>query len=202
MPTVKKYKICRRLGVGMYEKCQTQKFLARQTTGKKQSQNRNRKSDYGIQFLEKQKVRFTYGVREKQFSNYIKLAMSHGNKGTSPARLLSELLERRLDSVVYRLGLASTRSLARQIVSHGHITINNKRTTVPSYRVEKGDVIAIREGSKNRVLFADIAAKLKNFKTVDWLKWSNDVSSAQVVDLPKETDPFLNCQAVIEFYSR
>jgi len=200
MPTVKKYKICRRLGVGMFEKCQTQKFLARQKTGKKQTNPR--RSDYGNQFLEKQKVRFTYGVREKQFTNYIDYAMTHGNKGVKPANLLSQLLERRLDNVVYRLGLASSRALSRQIVSHGHITVNGKRLSVPSYRVEKGDVIAIREGSKNRVLFADLATKLKTFKTNDWLKWSPDFSSATITELPKETDPFLNCQSVIEFYSR
>lgn len=198
MPTVKKYKLCRRLGAGMFEKCQTQKFLARQKAPKKQP----RRSDYGNQFLEKQKIRFTYGVREKQFSNYIALSMNSSGKNIKPANLLSQLLERRLDNVVYRLGLASSRALARQIVSHGHITVNGKKLSVPSYQVEKNDVIAIREGSKNRVLFADIATKLKAFKTVDWLKWSTDFSSATVVEMPKEVDPFLNCQAVIEFYSR
>lgn len=199
MPTTKKYKICRRLGTGMFEKCQTQKFLARQ---KAPAKKMTRRSDYGVQFIEKQKIRFTYGVREKQFSNYINLAMNSSGKNMKPADLLAQLLEQRLDNVIYRLGLASTRALARQIVSHGHIVVNGKRLTVPSYRVEKGDVIAIREGSKNRVLFADIATKLKSFKTVDWLKWSPDFSSATVIELPKETDPFLNCQSVIEFYSR
>lgn len=199
MPTTKKYKICRRLGAGMFEKCQTQKFLARQ---KAPAKKMTRRSDYGVQFIEKQKIRFTYGVREKQFSNYINLAMNSSGKNMKPADLLAQLLEQRLDNVIYRLGLASTRALARQIVSHGHIVVNGKRLTVPSYRVEKGDTIAIREGSKNRVLFADIATKLKSFKTVDWLKWSPDFSSATVIELPKETDPFLNCQSVIEFYSR
>ena len=199
MPTTKKYKICRRLGAGMFEKCQTQKFLARQ---KAPAKKMTRRSDYGVQFIEKQKIRFTYGVREKQFSNYINLAMNSSGKNMKPADLLAQLLEQRLDNVIYRLGLASTRALARQIVSHGHIVVNGKRLTVPSYRVEKGDTIAIREGSKNRVLFADIATKIKSFKTVDWLKWSPDFSSATVIELPKETDPFLNCQSVIEFYSR
>jgi small subunit ribosomal protein S4 len=198
MPTVKKYKICRRLGAGMFEKCQTQKFLARQKAPKRQP----RRSDYGNQFLEKQKIRFTYGVREKQFANYIALAMNSSGKNIKPANLLSQLLERRLDNVVYRLGLASTRALARQIVSHGHITINGKKLSVPSYQVQKNDVIAIREGSKNRVLFADIATKLKSFKTTDWLKWAPDFASATVVEMPKDVDPFLNPQSVIEFYSR
>ncbi len=198
--TVKKYKICRRLGVGMFEKCQTQKFLARAKTGKKET--KSRRSDYGNQFLEKQKIRFTYGVREKQFSNYIAAAMKQGSKGLKPSDLLSQLLERRLDNVVYRLGLASSRALARQIVTHGHIVVNGKKMNIPSYQIEKGDVVAIREGSKVRVLFADIATKLKTFKTPDWMKWKPDFSTAEITALPRETDPFLNPQAVIEFYSR
>lgn len=198
--TTKKYKICRRLGVGMFEKCQTQKFLARQKTGKKET--RVRRSDYALQFMEKQKIRFSYGVREKQFANYISHAMTNGKKGITPADLLAQLLERRLDNVVYRLGLASSRALARQIVSHGHILVNGKKLSIPSYQVEKDDVIAIREGSKSSVLFSDLATKLKSYKTPDWIKWSNDFSSAAITSLPKGIDPFLNPQAVIEFYSR
>lgn len=196
--TTKKYKICRRLGVGMFEKCQTQKFLARQKTGKKET--RVRRSDYGVQFIEKQKIRFSYGVREKQFVNYVKLAMT--NKSVKPANLLSQLLEQRLDNVVYRLGLASSRALSRQIVSHGHILVNGKKMNIPSYQVQKGDVISIREGSKKTKLFSEIAAKLKGYKTPDWMKWSSDFTSATISEIPKETDPFLNPQAVIEFYSR
>jgi small subunit ribosomal protein S4 len=100
------------------------------------------------------------------------------------------------------LGLASSRALSRQIVSHGHITVNGKKMSIPSYQVEKGDVIAIREGSKNRVLFNDIAAKLKNFKTPDWMKWDTSFAKAEISAMPKDTDPFLNPQSVIEFYSR
>ncbi len=192
--------MCRRLGTGMFEKCQTQKFLARAKTGKKQTMSR--RSDYGNQFLEKQKIRFTYGIREKQFANYIDHAMSHGKKDLKPANLLSQLLERRLDNTVYRLGIASTRALARQMVSHGHIVVNGKKLSVPSYRVEKGDVITIREGSKQSPLFAEMITKLKGFKTPDWLKWDAEFAKATVADLPRETDPFLNPQSVIEFYSR
>jgi small subunit ribosomal protein S4 len=80
--------------------------------------------------------------------------------------------------------------------------VNGKKLSVPSYQVQKGDIISIREGSKKRVLFADIATKLKSFKTTDWLKWSPDFTSATIIEMPKETDPFLNPQSVIEFYSR
>ncbi len=198
--TTKKYKICRRLGVGMFEKCQTQKFLTRAKTGKKET--RVRRSDYALQFMEKQKIRFSYGVREKQFANYISFAMTNGKKGITPADLLAQLLERRLDNVVYRLGLASSRALARQIVSHGHILVNGKKLSIPSYQAEKDDVISIREGSKSSVLFTDLPTKLKTYKTPDWIKWSNDFSSATIGALPKGIDPFLNPQSVIEFYSR
>lgn len=196
--TTKKYKICRRLGVGMFEKCQTQKFLARQKTGKKET--RVRRSDYALQFIEKQKIRFSYGVREKQFVNYVNLAMT--SKSVKPASFLAQLLERRLDNVVYRLGLASSRALSRQIVSHGHILVNGKKMNIPSYQVQKGDVITIREGSKKTKLFTEIAAKLKGYKTPDWMKWNPDFTEAVITEIPKETDPFLNPQAVIEFYSR
>jgi small subunit ribosomal protein S4 len=124
------------------------------------------------------------------------------SKSVKPASFLSQLLERRLDNVVYRLGLASSRALSRQIVSHAHILVNGKKMNIPSYQVQKGDVIAIREGSKKTKLFAEMATKLKGYKTPDWMKWKPDFTDATITETPKETDPFLNPQAVIEFYSR
>jgi small subunit ribosomal protein S4 len=105
--------------------------------------------------LDKQKVRFTYGISEKQFGNYINEAVAH--KGAPATEYLFELMERRLDNAVYRLGLAHTRRLSRQMVSHGHITVNGKKSTVASQRVNVGDIIAVREGSKKSILFADMA---------------------------------------------
>ena len=199
--TQKKYKLCRRLGVGIYEKCQTAKF-AQSEPVKKSKKGGNRRSDFGNQLIEKQKVRFMYGVREKQFSNYVKYAMEHGKKGVSPADLVFKQLEQRLDNAIYRLGFAHTRALARQMVSHGHFTVNGKKLTIPSYALKQGDVIAIREGSKSSKLFADIATKLKSVKKPDWFTYDDSAVTAKVSGEPKNPDPFLNFQVVIEFYSR
>lgn len=196
---VKKYKLCRRLGSGVFEKCQTQKFLLVQGQGKKQNM---RRTDYGNQMIEKQKVKFSYGVREKQFGNYVNRAMEHGGKSVSPATILFQILESRLDNIVYRLGFANTRALARQMVSHGHILVNGTKSTIASMQLKKGDVITVREGSKSSVLFKDLALKLKNYKTPEWLKWNATELSGTVAGSPVNPDPFLQFQSVMEFYSR
>ena len=145
--TQKKYKLCRRLGAGIYEKCQTQKFAKSEPMTKKGKKPGGRRSDYGNQLIEKQKVRFMYGVREKQFGNYVDYAMEHAKKGTAPAELLFRQLEERLDNAVYRLGFAHTRALARQMVSHGHFTVNGKKLTIPSYSV-KTSLLSAKEVSR------------------------------------------------------
>lgn len=197
----KKYKLCRRLGSGIFEKCQTQKYMLRETKGGR-SKMPPRLTDFAKQMLEKQKVRFTYGLREKQFSNYVKEGFAHAKSGTTPADLLYHYLEYRLDNIVYRLGIASTRSLARQMASHGHITVNGRKTSVPSMRIRPGDKISIRDGSKSSPLFKDLEAKLKNYKQPQWLRWDGASLTGEIVGTPKEPDAFLNFQAVIEFYSR
>ena len=132
-----KYKVCRRLGPGIYEKCQTEKFALaqsrKQALSKMGGRRRRNVSQYGLQLMEKQKVRFTYGVNEKQFHNYVKEALR--SKDITPAERLYQMLEVRLDNVVFRMGLAPTRQASRQMVSHGHILVNGKRMKVPSYTV-------------------------------------------------------------------
>jgi len=199
--TQKKYKLCRRLGAGIYEKCQTAKFAQSEPVTKKGKKG-GRRSDFGNQLIEKQKVRFMYGVREKQFSNYVTYAMEHGKKDSTPADLLFKQIEQRLDNAVYRLGFAHTRALARQMVSHGHFTVNGKKLTIPSYALKLGDVIAIREGSKTTKLFTEIATKLKAIKKPDWFTYDDSAVTAKISGEPKNPDPFLNFQVVIEFYSR
>lgn len=200
----KKYKVCRRLGAGIFEKCQTQKFLAVATIGSKGAKKKHsRVSDYGAQLIEKQKVRFLYGVREKQFRNYVNEATAHVSKKQSPTTVLSSLLESRLDNAVYRLGFAASRAQARQLVSHGHFTVNGKKMDIPSYSVAVGDMISIREGSLNNVFFKDITAKLKDFKIPSWLsRDEKNVITAKVSSVPTTVDPMLNLQVVLEFYSR
>jgi small subunit ribosomal protein S4 len=202
MKTAQKYKICRRLGPGIYEKCQTPKYVAslnRHDKGKKDKRPKPL-SAYALQFLQKQRVRFTYGISEKQFANYIEEAIH--NKGTLATDYLYELLEKRLDNVVYRMGLAHTRRLSRQMVSHGHFTINGKKTTIPSYQVRENDVIAVREGSKKSVLFADVKKKMEEYTIPNWLSFDSVLLKGTVQGKPKNTDGFLDLNTVLEFYSR
>jgi small subunit ribosomal protein S4 len=202
MKPVKKYKIGRRLGSGVFEKCQTIKFAMSEARHAKNSKNKRPKplSGYAQQFLEKQKVRFMYGISERQFSNYIKEAISH--KGVSANEYLFELLENRLDNVVYRLGLAHSRRLSRQMVSHGHIIVNGKKTTVPSFRVQIGYVVAIREGSKKSSLFGDMTNKMKEYTLPNWLTFNVDSLSGTVQGKPKNIEGYIDLNTVLEFYSR
>ncbi len=202
MKKVKKYKIGRRLGAGVFEKCQTAKFVASEARHLKNSKNKRPKvlSGFALQFVEKQKVRFMYNISEKQFSNYVKEAVS--TKGAIATEVLFELLETRLDNVVYRLGLAHTRRLSRQMTSHGHITVNGKKTTVPSLRVKVGDIIAVREGSKKSVMFADMAKKMKEYTIPNWLNFNVDTMSGKIAGKPKNIEGFLDLNTVLEFYSR
>ncbi len=196
-----KYKICRRLGAGVYEQCQTQKFVLSEGRHKKIGMKKPKAlSGYGAQLIEKQKIRFSYGVSEKQFSNYVKRATA--TKGGSPAERLFGFLETRLDNVVYRLGFAHTRALARQMVAHGHFVVNGTRTTVPSYTVRAGDIITVREGSKKSALFANLAAKMKTYTVPAWLSLNAETLTATVQSYPKNTESFLDFNAVLEFYSR
>ncbi len=203
MARIKKYKIARRLGAGVYEKTQSQKFMLREQNRRKSRTGRpKRPTDYGLSLIQKQRVRFAYGVSEKQFQNYVKKALAGAKQGKSPADTLFTLLERRLDNVVYRAGIAGTRAFARQLTSHGHITVNGKKIDVPSYSVKEGDVISIREGSKNKPVFAELGKQLKTVKAPAWLSLDPSKLSLEITGDPKNPEAFFNFQAVIEFYSR
>src|SRR3989344_903862 len=189
-----KFKICRRLGPGVYDKCQTSKFSA--TTGKVGLAGARRPkapTEYGAQLIEKQKIRFSYGISERQLSNYVQKA-SH-IKGAGTTEKLYEELESRLDNVVYRMGLASTRRAARQMVSHGHFIVNDKKVTIPSYEVRSGDVIKIREGSKGKKIFANLIEKIKDYKSPAWLTWDANTTEGKILDKPKNTESFLDLNA-------
>lgn len=202
MKTVQIYKICRRLGPGVFEKCQTTKFAMSEARHAKSKKGKRPKplSGYATQFMEKQKVRFMYGISEKQFSNYIKEAVNH--KGTLATDYLFELLENRLDNVVYRLGITHSRRLSRQMVSHGHFTVNGKKTTVPSLQVSVGDIVAVREGSKKSVLFSDMANKMKEYTCPNWLNFNTESLSGKIQGKPKNTEGYIDLNTVLEFYSR
>lgn len=198
-----KYKIARRLGPAVFEKTQTQKFqLSEARHARKKSDKRPKPlSDFGLQLIEKQRVRFSYGITERQLSNYVKKALE-AKGGSAPEKLFG-MLETRLDNVVYRLGIAHTRRLARQMVSHGHFVVNGKRTTVPSYSVSVGDVITAREGSKKSVLFSNIEKKLENYSVPKWLKFDGAKLTATVDGMPAiEQGGAFNLNTVFEYYSR
>lgn len=193
--------MCRRLGSGVFEKCQTPKYVQSET---KKSQVKGKRpkalSGYGTQLIEKQKVRFSYGISERQLSNYVKSATQV--KGMPVTDKLYEELENRLDNVVYRLGFAGTRRFARQLVSHGHFTVNGKKTTVPSQTVHLGDIVAVREGSRKSPIFTDFSTKIKNYTWPTWLKLTPEALQAEVVAKPKNDEQFLQFDTVLEFYSR
>ncbi len=197
-----KYKICRRLGPGVYEKCQTQKFaLAESKRKPKRGKRRKQVSDYGAQLLEKQKVRFTYGLREKHLVKYVKEAMAQ--KGVSVYDKLFEGVETRLDNVVFRLGLAETRAKARQTVTHGHITVNGKKLNVPSYKVSIGDIVGIRKQSQSKALFEDLEGKIKNANIPAWVSFDIKKKEGKMTGLPKMgAGEMFDLRAVFEYYSR
>jgi small subunit ribosomal protein S4 len=198
-----KYKIAKRLGAAIFEQTQTQKFAlaeARKTV-KRSRGGRGGKSDYGRQLIEKQKVRFTYGISERQLSNYAAGAFDTKN----PPETLHRTLETRLDSTAYRAGFAGTRRAARQMVSHGHLLVNGTRITVPSYRVKKGDTITVREGSRTSPLFAHMTSNEGQVRSVpSWLSVDLSTMVAKVEGEPSyaATEIPLDYPAVFEFYSR
>lgn len=203
MITGPKYKIARRLGAPIFEKTQTQKYALNL---EKKSKNRKGfskpKSEFGTQLNEKQKARFIYGLGERQFSNYVKEAIS---KKTSHApQLIFEYLESRLDNIVYRLGFTTTRSGSRQMVTHGHMKVNGRKVDTPSMRLKMGDIVEINDRSLNKPLFKDLEEKMKAGATPSWLKSDITKKSGVVQGKPiyVKTENMFDLNTVIEFYSR
>jgi small subunit ribosomal protein S4 len=198
-----KYKICKRLGSSVFEKCQTAKFkLAEERAPRRTSRpKRGGGTDYGIQLLEKQKARFTYGLSESQFSRYVHESME---KRGNIVDVLMSRLESRLDNAVFRLGFVKTRRAARQLVSHGHILVNGRRVTIPSYNLSALDTVSIRPESRPSPLFATRAEMMLEHTTPAWLAMDADGFSAKVVAVPKlaESELSFNGAVIIQFYSR
>ena len=189
----------------MFEKTQTQKYAIRQgQRAERGGGGKGRpkaKSDYGLGMIEKQKARYSYGLTAKQFGNYVKKATE--TKGNS-SEILVRFLESRLDNVALRAGFAPTRQAARQMTSHGHLTVNGGIVTIPSYQIKVGDVIGIRAGSKAKPLFATLDEKLKAHKIPSWLKLDFDKKEITVEGLPHapQSELLFNVGAVLEFFSR
>jgi len=164
--------------------------------------NKKRVSEYGKQLSEKQKIKVIYGVRERQFRNYFDRAALSGQK---TGEELMSLLERRLDNVIYRLGLATTRAQARQIVSHGHITVNGRKVTVPSFQVSISDEISLKERSKSKGMFKELDLRIKKYEPPVWLTLDKSSYKATVKRLPDThatLDIPVEIAQIVEFYSR
>ncbi len=162
---------------------------------------RRRISEYGLQLIEKQKIRHAYGVSEKQFKGYFKnIIGQRGNKED----LLAQKLEKRLDNIVFRLGWAKSRKLARQIVNHGHILVNNRKVDIPSYQVKKEDIIKIKEKSKKTTLFSDLKTILKKYEVPKWLSLDKQKLEGGMKREPQldDLDKIGEINMIIEYYSR
>ncbi len=199
-----RYKVCRQLGERIFPQCQTPKFSAKiqkkTAAGGKGGKRFGGKSDFGAQLLEKQRMRLTYGLNERQFSNLVKKAREEGVNATTR---LYQMLESRLDNVLFRMGLATSRAAGRQMVSHGHIFVNGKRLNIPSYQIKPGDLVSIRKESVSKPLFTNLGEVFKEYQPPDWLKLDKNKFSAEVMESPI-LDSTLNprLSSILEFYSR
>lgn len=199
---------CRREGIKLYlkgDKCYSDKcaFTRRGYAPGQHGQGQARKkvSEYGIQLREKQKARRIYGILEAQFRKYFEKA--DRQKGITGENLLV-MLERRLDNVVYRLGFAESRTQARQLIRHGHFTVNGQRVDIPSYMVKAGNVIAIKEASKESPIFKEIIAGVANKTVPAWLELSVQDLTGKVGRYPtrEEIDIPIQEHFIVELYSR
>ena len=200
-------RLCRREGCKLYlkgERCNSEKcaFFDRKNVPGSDPKARSRKkaSGYSTQLREKQKTKRYYGVTEKQFKMYYDTASEM--RGVTGENMLT-LIERRLDNVAYRLGLGVSRAQARQVVCHGHITVNGKRVDIPSYLVKVGDVISVKENKQDSVLWENVK-QTKNLNIVKWLEFDNATLTGTVVALPTREDIDLDIQEhlIVELYSK
>jgi small subunit ribosomal protein S4 len=164
------------------------------------TKKRKKTSEYGVQLMEKQKAKYTYGVLERQFAKTFDKAQRH--KGVT-GEVLLQLLESRLDNVVYRLGIAPTRAAARQFVNHSHIIVNGKVVNIPSYSVKSGDLIGVREKSKSLEAITNSLASSRKSK-YSWLEWDADIMIGKFLNVPERSDIPENIkeQLIVELYSK
>ncbi|MCL0053149.1 30S ribosomal protein S4 [Dehalococcoidales bacterium] len=199
-------RLCRRSGEKLMIKgsrCFTPKcaFERRSKPPGQQLSRRSQLSDRGVQLREKQKARYTYGILERQFRRFF--AQAERQSGI-PGENLLLLLERRLDNVVYRLGFADSRAQARQLVRHGHIMLNNRKTNIPSCLVKEGDTISWREASTKTEYYKQLVQSIGGKSVVSWLSLDKQKLVGQVLSLPtpEDVDAKFDAKAIVEYYSR
>ncbi|MBU0610570.1 MAG: 30S ribosomal protein S4 [Armatimonadetes bacterium] len=201
-------RICRREGTQLYlkgqkcygPKCTVQKKAYPPGQGGEQRAQRRRPSDYGLQLREKQKMRAIYGLLEKQFRRYVGAALRAGGV---TGEVLMQLLERRLDNIVYRAGFAASRAEGRQLVSHGHFTVNNGLVNIPSYQVRAGDVVRVKESDRSTAPFKEL--KSAGGRPIpEWItvEYENYAATVNAIPTREQIDTEVDEQQVVEFYSR
>lgn len=201
-----KCRLCRREGEKLYlkgEKCYTDKCAIekRPYPPGEAGQSRRRQSEYGLQLREKQKVRRTYGVMERQFRCYYQeAARRKGNTG----ELLLQLLERRLDNIIFRMGFANSRSESRQVIRHNQILVNGKRVNIPSYQVRAGDEVTVTEGARNQGRIQWAVQRAEDLGRPEWLEVDGNHYKGTVKALPERSDlsPSINEHLIVELYSK
>lgn len=199
-------RLCRREGQKLFlkgERCYTEKCAVsrRQTVPGQHGNSRKKISEYGIQLRAKQMARRYYGVLENQFAGYF--AMAERKAGVAGENLL-QILESRLDNVVYRIGFASSRKEARQLVRHNHFTLNGKKANIPSILLKPGDVVAVADGSKQSVKIKAVVEANSARPVTRWLDVNREQMKASVIELPKREDIDLNVEEhlIVELYSK
>ena len=201
-------RLCRREGVKLFLKglrCFTDKGAIERRNfvpGQHGQSRRPKMQGYGIQLREKQKAKRTYGLLERQFRNYFDKA--ERAKGPTGENLIV-MLERRLDSVVYRIGLAGSRAQARQMVNHGHVRVNGRKVNIPSFQVSVGDEIALKEKMLQNTMVLEARNVSQSLNMVPWMEIDRDNGKAKVVALPKRENvqtPSINEQLIVELYSK
>jgi len=156
-------------------------------------------SEYGDQLLEKQRVKVSYGLREAQLSKIVKSAMKR--TGTVSEIIVSEL-ERQLSNAVFRVGLTSSRVIARQLINHGHFLVNGKNVSSPSFAVKVGDVISVKPSSQKLLIFDNLSNKLKKYDPAEWLYLDKDKMEGRVISLPKDAEIPFDISLVVDYYSK
>lgn len=197
-----KNKIARRFGVNLGLKTNATKVARRlkQPPGVHGASRRRPASSYGKQLIEKQKVKYLYGLRERQFRGYVREASRlEGDSG----RNLQKLLETRFDNVIYRLGFATTRAQARQMVGHNLFIVNGRKMNIPSYGVKAGDIITIKENKQQKKIFENLSDRLIKYQTPGWLTLDSGKAEGKVLHQPSEEDfdKIVDARLIIEYYS-
>jgi small subunit ribosomal protein S4 len=205
-----KCKICRRLGVKLFlkgEKCLSPKCLMIKRSyppGEKRKKRMSSPSEYGKELREKQKLKNWYNLRERQFKKYVKETLKARGKVEDATVLLIRKLESRLDNIVFRLGFASSRAQAKQLVSHGHFLVNGKRIDIPSHQVKRGDIIAVSSKFQKKPIAQNLKNSLKKYKTSSWLELNVEKLEGKVLNEPviEEVAPPVEIPTIFEFYSK